>query len=76
MTDKITIDEVYMFRSLLDKAEKNGDCVNLSRKYWCNTHQREATHITINGKLCCDPKLGGILLPCSVVILEDVEIEQ
>ena len=32
--------------------------------FWCNTHQRPA----LNEKYC-DPNLGGILLPCSVVNL-------
>ncbi len=35
--------------------------------WWCNSHQREATHIRKDGTRCCDPKLGGILLSCQVV---------
>jgi hypothetical protein len=35
--------------------------------WWCNSHQREATHTRADGTRCCDPKLGGILLPCFVV---------
>lgn len=35
--------------------------------WWCNSHHREATHIDQNGKHCCDPSLGGILLPCFTV---------
>lgn len=48
------------------------------RLWWCNSHRREATYTrtTLGGGLvhCCDPKLGGILLPCSCVDLTD-EIE-
>ena len=40
-----------------------------ARIYWCNAHQRRATGIDTRGKPCCDPKLGGILLPCDVVDL-------
>lgn len=36
--------------------------------WWCNAHKREATHVR-NGRPCCDPKLGGILLPCMVVFV-------
>jgi len=35
-------------------------------KYWCNVHGRQATYADINGRRMCDPKLGGIMLPCSV----------
>lgn len=34
--------------------------------WWCESHNREATHRDIDGEPCCDPKLGGILLPCLV----------
>lgn len=37
---------------------------------WCNTHQRRATHChkyTLTH--CCNPALGGIMLPCSCVNL-------
>ena len=33
--------------------------------WWCNVHQRLATHF-IRGKPVCDPALGGIMLPCAV----------
>lgn len=36
--------------------------------WWCNTHQREATCISPRGRRYCDPSLGGILLPCMVVM--------
>ena len=42
--------------------------------WWCNSHRREASYITKDGLHKCDPKLGGITLPCFVVYLEDVEI--
>lgn len=39
--------------------------------WWCDAHNRQATHL-INmvshpdfGKHCCDPILGGIMIPCS-----------
>ena len=36
-------------------------------KWWCHSHKREATHVRIkhgNRTMCCEPGLGGILLPC------------
>lgn len=33
-------------------------------RWWCKSHQRYATHFKKNGDRCCDPKLGGITLPC------------
>ena len=42
--------------------------------FWCNAHQREATYRSKYNKICCDPKLGGILLACQVVFLEDCEV--
>lgn len=38
--------------------------------WWCNSHQRRATHKR-GDYHCCDPALGGILLPCSCVNLTD-----
>lgn len=35
--------------------------------WWCNAHQRLATHTDANGRHFCDPALGGILLPCHAV---------
>lgn len=37
--------------------------------WWCNSHGRKATHVNHLGNHCCDPKLGGILLPCFCVDL-------
>lgn len=42
--------------------------------HWCNTHRRRATHLIERlgqdrGKPCCDPKLGGITMPCFTVDL-------
>lgn len=46
---------------------------------WCNTHNRRATYYFINNNskpatadLCCDPKLGGIMLPCMCVDLTEI----
>lgn len=36
--------------------------------WWCNSHQRRATHLW-RGERHCDPNLGGILLPCRAVNL-------
>jgi hypothetical protein len=41
--------------------------------WWCNSHQMEATHYR-NGRHICDPKLGGITIPCFVVFFEHIEI--
>jgi len=38
--------------------------------WWCNAHQREATYLSGDGRRKCDPKLGGIMLPCDVVFVE------
>lgn len=42
-------------------------------KWWCNTHQRTATATDKNGKPCCDPSLGGIMMMCECVRLTFVE---
>lgn len=34
--------------------------------WWCKTHQREARHFDEKRGWICDPKLGGILMPCDV----------
>lgn len=44
--------------------------------YWCNSHQREATHTEEDGTRICDPELPGILLPCRVVFLDDIELKK
>jgi len=44
--------------------------------WWCNSHNRRATHIGPQGHHC-DPDLGGILLPCFAVNLTGlIEIEE
>ena len=43
--------------------------------WWCNSHKRQATHTDAHGRRCCDPALGGILLPCNVVFAP-MSIEQ
>lgn len=35
--------------------------------WWCNTHQRPATHFK-DGAWRCDPKLGGKMIPCIDVV--------
>lgn len=48
--------------------------------FWCNTHRRQATHIhrkTMRAGLTteehvCDPKLGGIMIPCQCVDLTGI----
>lgn len=51
------------------------------RKWWCNSHERWATHVWSNGDIrgwqhCCAPSLGGILLPCFAVdITDEAEID-
>lgn len=37
--------------------------------YWCKSHKRVATHADKTGWKQCDPSLGGILLPCHVVLV-------
>lgn len=51
------------------------------RLFWCNMHQRRATHtfgFPVNEfSVCCNPSLPGIMMPCSCVELTDqVEIDQ
>lgn len=48
-----------------DMAEQ-GD----QQMFWCNSHKREAAHVDGNGNRRCDPSLGGILLPCVVVVAQ------
>lgn len=38
---------------------------------WCTVHKRKASHIDVHGNVCCDPNLGGIMLPCKVEPLAD-----
>lgn len=40
--------------------------------WWCRSHHREAVDVH-NGRRRCDPKLGGILLPCRAVRLVEVD---
>ena len=57
----------------VDKAA-NGAAEHATRigtgTFWCKSHRREATHIGRDGRRECDPKLGGILLPCDVVFVK------
>ena len=40
-------------------------------RFWCKTHNRRATHLLFRSGMVpaphCDPKLGGIMLPCECV---------
>lgn len=36
--------------------------------WWCNSHQREADFEYL-GRRMCNPRLGGIMIPCRVVNL-------
>ncbi len=49
-------------------------------KYWCHTHQRRATHAiysdNVPGRVCCDPQLGGILLPCTTIDVTDIVLTE
>ncbi len=49
------------------------------RWWWCNSHQRDATYVlhrpTMEPTHVCNPKLGGIMLPCRCVDLTD-ELER
>lgn len=40
--------------------------------WWCNSHQRRATHLIDGDRRVCDPDLGGILLPCRCVNLTGI----
>ena len=44
--------------------------------WYCNSHQRQATHILTrwpgDAKHCCKPGLGGVMIPCECVNLTDV----
>lgn len=36
-------------------------------RWWCRIHKREADHLMLTPyqkRVHCDPKLGGIMLPC------------
>lgn len=41
--------------------------------WWCNSHNRPATHLW-GTKHVCDPRLGGILLPCSCVSAKELRV--
>jgi len=44
----------------------------MKKQYFCDTHNRKATHINKQGDHVCDPSLGGITMPCHVKeIVED-----
>ena len=42
---------------------------SIAEFWWCNSHQRRATHVRERDQYhCCDPKLGGIMIPCECVL--------
>ncbi len=42
-----------------------------SGTWWCQSHSRPATHLVErgwrSGERCCNPRLGGIMIPCFAV---------
>jgi hypothetical protein len=47
-------------------------------KYWCNSHRQpaiESTYADGRQRLCCAPGQGGILIPCMIIVCEEVGIE-
>lgn len=45
--------------------------------WWCNRHGRRAEYLFKKTEHVCDPKLGGIAIPCVAVNLTGiVEIEE
>jgi len=49
----------------------------VERLLWCNSHGRRANHVDRHGKPRCNPKLGGLAIPCLVVDLTDIaEIDE
>lgn len=57
----MTVSERYSALGLAD------GCWKPDGMWWCNSHQREATHVDEHGEHECDANLGGITLPCRVV---------
>lgn len=55
----------------MDWQRTENKSVKSENLFWCNSHQRRATHIS-HGEPCCDPRLGGILLPCRCVLLNGI----
>jgi len=44
--------------------------------WWCHSHGREATDVRSDGERRCNPRLGGIMLPCHVEHLEVVPADE
>lgn len=42
------------------------------RIWWCNAHQRRATHVRDETEHCCEPGLVGAPLPCKAVDLTEM----
>jgi hypothetical protein len=47
--------------------------------WWCKSHNRRATsiHVRLGGcqHHCCAPGLGGILLPCDCIRLDEIDFD-
>jgi len=43
------------------EMDKSGEVVGT---WWCGVHNRHATHVDERGKRYCNPRLGGIMIPC------------
>jgi hypothetical protein len=59
-------EKIHELAAWLDAHERSPE----QGTWWCNAHQREATYLSWDGRRKCDPKLGGIMLPCEVVFVE------
>lgn len=45
--------------------------------WWCNSHGRRAEYLLKKKYHVCDPKLGGIMIPCIAVNLTGIaELEE
>lgn len=58
-----------------------GDVPPEKQFWWCNVHQRQATHFeyfnddggrVASFRVTCDPKFGGIMIPCQCVNLTGI----
>lgn len=56
------------FENVVENARAEGLIKN-EGIWWCNSHNRVATHLDKKGRHCCDPNLGGICIPCRSVLL-------
>lgn len=55
------------------ETEVNGEVIGT---WWCGAHNRCATHVDEKGNRHCDPRLGGIMIPCMAELVPAlIEIE-